>query len=693
MDPLELLRRAVTLHQTGRSLEAEAAYRSVLSVAPDFADALNLLGASRATVGRSDRAVDLFAAAVRCRPDVASFRANYAKALGALGRSRSATRQLRLATALRPDGDDGADAAFSLGNLLRRTGRAGEAARCFRRAAALRPASVDTRNNLAAALDADDRRDEAIVQLRLALALAPDDARTWFNLARSEQAASSPGSGVVAYRRAARTGAEFETTGANLAHALMSAGRADEVPPILRRINASSPADENHLPHLASALRAVGAIDESLALYRRWATLCPNDPTPRQRLVEVNEAVDRLETAAAVLAETAVLGRRGRFHPKTAYYHLVRLCNALIAAGRRERVAPILDHAERAFRPVDAEWRAWTVFLRGSLDAAEGRVGEARRRFVEAGPHLPFLVHVCLDDDFARAIAEPESAATRAVDDAVLIERRVDPGTGPVVFAACDARYLRRFGPLFATTADRFAPAGATIHFHVVDPDADTPAVIAALSAALPRSRLGWSREALPPGLVGDGRVAYLTCARFIRLNRIIAEYRAPVVVADIDACVLGDPAAFTEALSLERPLALQYFPLNLARLYDGVGGGLVVLRPDPGVVALFDRIRRFLVGWAAAGDMRYFLDQIALVAGLDDAARGNIAPDVIGVETRGRLFRLGEGSFVQILDEKAAPDFDRRVEKLLRELEEAGPPVDPAFERSRILAGLGIPE
>lgn len=177
-----------------------------------------------------------------------------------------------------------------------------------------------------------------------------------------------------------------------------------------------------------------------------------------------------------------------------------------------------------------------------------------------------------------------------------------------------------------------------------------------------------------------------------MRLGAVAALYGAPLLVVDIDACVLADPAGFLTPLSAAVPLALQHTPGNLARVYDGVGGGLVVVRPEPAALALFDRIGRFLLSWVAQRRLHWFLDQIALVAGIDDAQARGAAPGILAVGHEGRLYRCGSGVFAQILGEKSEPDFPRRVESLLRCLRDAAPAAEPHHERARVLTALGIP-
>ncbi|MGQ9365116.1 tetratricopeptide repeat protein [Azospirillum sp. ST 5-10] len=686
-DPLTRLRAAVDHHQAGRLSEAEPRYAALAADFPGFADALHLYGVLCAQTGRNARAVELIGSAIARNGNVAAYHANFARALRAEGRLPEAADSLRRAIALQP----AADAFFSLGNVLKQAGQTAEAAERYRDALALKPDFVEARINAAAALDALGRRNEALAHLRLALASAPANPTVLFNLARTEQAFGARDRAAAGYRRALRAAPGFEEAAGNLGAALLDAGRPAAASAVLRRLVALTPDRPDRLLPLATALADAGSCEAALTAFRRLMALTPEDPTPWQRSAETLEAAGRLADVAAVLVEVGRLGRRGRFHWKTAYYHLVRLCNTLLAAGRSDRVAALLPAVIEAWRGVDSELQAWAMFLHGSLAVRRGDLGTARDAFAAAQPYLPFLVHVPLGDAFAGRVEALPAAVAAESEAAFVAEAVVQPGTAPVVVAACDAGYLRRFAPLYLSTLERFAASGQVVHLHVIDPAPDTPAVIATLTAGLRRCRLGWSHEAAPAGLGAGARTTYYTFARFLRLGELAARYRAPLLVTDIDACILADPAAFTAPLTGDRPLALQHFPGNLARLYDGVGGGLVALLPEPPVLALFDRVRRFLLSWTAERTLFYFLDQIALVAGLDDAVRRGVAPGILSVRAEGRLFLCGDGRFVQILDEKNRPDYDRTVRTLVDALGTAGPSAEPHAERERILRALGI--
>ncbi len=112
-------------HRAGRLAEATAAYRRLLAIRPDLAEAHNNLGLVLWRQAERAQAVASFLRALALRPDLADAHNNLGNALLAEGRLDEAAARYQQVIALRPGQ---AEAYNSLGNILRRQGRLVEAA-------------------------------------------------------------------------------------------------------------------------------------------------------------------------------------------------------------------------------------------------------------------------------------------------------------------------------------------------------------------------------------------------------------------------------------------------------------------------------------------------------------------------------------------------------------------------------------
>ena len=121
----------------GRNAEAEAAFREVLRLKPDFAAAHNNLGSVLLALGRVEEASSAYAEAVRLQPDDSLAQHNLGRTLLLLGRPADALPHFQEAARLQPG-----EAAYleDLGRLLSMLGRPAAAAPYLREARRLRGA-------------------------------------------------------------------------------------------------------------------------------------------------------------------------------------------------------------------------------------------------------------------------------------------------------------------------------------------------------------------------------------------------------------------------------------------------------------------------------------------------------------------------------------------------------------------------
>lgn len=171
-------RQAVTLHQQGRTAEAEALYRKVLEIDPRVFPALYLLGVLRLEQGDSGEAIDLIGRALALNPGDPAAWTHYGLALQGQSRFEEALTAQERALALKP------------GLLPARLGRAGALRALGRNDAALAdydtvlagdPGNTDAWNGRGALLRTLSRIDEALDSFHRALALDPNFAEALQN--------------------------------------------------------------------------------------------------------------------------------------------------------------------------------------------------------------------------------------------------------------------------------------------------------------------------------------------------------------------------------------------------------------------------------------------------------------------------------------------------------------------------------
>ena len=243
----DLFQRGLTDHRAGRLLQAQAAYRQILSIDPAHADAHHALGA----------------------------------ALYALGRSAEAEASYREALQLRPSNPEGHN---NLGLALQDLGRLAEAEASYREALRLRPNIPDVHNNLGATLYALGRSAEAEASCREALRQLPNYPEALNNLGNALTALGRLAEAAASYREALRLRRDFPEAHNNLGVALNDLGRSAEAEASCREALRLRPNSRAALNNLGNALHNLNRWRESIACFERLLSLKPDDPATKLAL-------------------------------------------------------------------------------------------------------------------------------------------------------------------------------------------------------------------------------------------------------------------------------------------------------------------------------------------------------------------------------------------------------------------------
>jgi protein O-GlcNAc transferase len=224
-------------HSAGRLDEAEAMYREILTVEPQEAETLQMLGTLLSQKGLHDDGLAMIERAIRVRPDVAGYHANHGLVLSNIGYLDLAVDAFHKALQLEPKFPE---ALYNLGNVLLRREQVDDAIECYRQALAIRPDDASGHCNLGSALIKKGQMAEAAAALRRAIDFRVDYAEAMSNLGTA-LLREKLDEAIEWYTKAAALRPQSMEMVNNLAGALKDAGRLEEAMGTYRRALATEP--------------------------------------------------------------------------------------------------------------------------------------------------------------------------------------------------------------------------------------------------------------------------------------------------------------------------------------------------------------------------------------------------------------------------------------------------------------------
>jgi serine/threonine-protein kinase len=290
---------------------------------------------------RTDEVIRALSVARAIQPELSSH--YLAHALRELLRDEEAEAVFRDLVARRP-GDPNHLACY--GELLRRRGRAAEAAAMFDRAAAaarevlrLRPAHFKTYNILGRALSGLKRYDEAIGAFREALRLKPNE-RDQANIGSILRVRGKLDEAVAALREALRLNPSFAECHAELGLVLKDQRKPEQAAAEFREAIRLAPDAADFHSALGMILLDQGKPDAALAAYREAARLNPGDPALRGDVAIALGRAGKPEEAVAECREII------RANPRLGIGHYA-LANVLNDEGKRQQAVAEFREAIR----------------------------------------------------------------------------------------------------------------------------------------------------------------------------------------------------------------------------------------------------------------------------------------------------------------------------------------------------------
>lgn len=233
---------------------------------------------------------------------------------------------------------------------LQADGRYDEAIAHYRRALALRPEYAPALNNLGTTFRAAGRLDDAIATLEQALARRADYPDAHYNLANALTDAGRPGEAVAHFRRALESLPASADVHNNLGIALVAEGSLDAAIGEFRQAVGADPRSSRARRNLGDALVARGATEEGLEQLRQAAALAPDDGPlrydlgsalleagrPADAARELREAVERMPDSAPAHNNFGIaLGSQGRLDEAIEQFRAALALQPEFADARR----------------------------------------------------------------------------------------------------------------------------------------------------------------------------------------------------------------------------------------------------------------------------------------------------------------------------------------------------------------------
>jgi tetratricopeptide (TPR) repeat protein len=262
------------LQAHGRSAEAEAEWRKLITLLPQSEHPYYGLANLLDTMGRSREAVPYFQAALQRRPGSVEVLNGLGLALASQGDVAGAVREYERALHAKPDF---AEARVNLGQALARSGKETEAAAQYAEVLRLQSNNVAAHVNLGKLLAGRGRLPEAIAHYQEAVRLNPNNAVAHYNLANALNETGDTAGAVAQYAEAVRISPDLAEARYNLGLGLAKLNRPAEALPQLAEAARLRPQMAEARFNYGVALAKARRFDEAIREFQETLKLDPGN--------------------------------------------------------------------------------------------------------------------------------------------------------------------------------------------------------------------------------------------------------------------------------------------------------------------------------------------------------------------------------------------------------------------------------
>ncbi len=230
----------------------------------------NILGVSAAQIGMPDQAIAAFKKVISLKPDYAEAYSNMGFALQEQGKLDDAIEAHKKCILLKPDY---VNAYNNMGNVLKDQGKTEEAIDAYKKVISLKPDYAEAYSNLGLALQEQAKYDEAIDAYKKSISLKPNYADAYYNMGITLKDQGKFEEAIEAYKKSISFKPDFALAFNNIGNAFLDQGKTDEAIDAYNNSILLRPEYADTHKNLSIAFLQSGRVKEGLDKYEwRWKT-------------------------------------------------------------------------------------------------------------------------------------------------------------------------------------------------------------------------------------------------------------------------------------------------------------------------------------------------------------------------------------------------------------------------------------
>jgi tetratricopeptide (TPR) repeat protein len=269
----EMLKKAATLHQSGKLPEAALQYQALLKVLPNNPMLLTSLGIIALQQGNIEKGISIINQSLQIAPNQIDALINCGIALQYLKRFDEAIACYDRVIALNPNH---VAVYFNRGSSLHYLNRLDDAVASYDKAIALNPNYIEAFYNRGIVLQDLQRWHDALAGYDRVIALKPDFAEAHCNRGVVLQELKRPNDAISSYERALALKPDYAEAYSNRGIALQELNRIDEALDSHNHAIILNPGNAEAYFNRGNALKQLNRPDEALADYHRAIALNPH---------------------------------------------------------------------------------------------------------------------------------------------------------------------------------------------------------------------------------------------------------------------------------------------------------------------------------------------------------------------------------------------------------------------------------